>query len=196
MKKLICSTVIMLSTSVAIQAAAKQAELDKFSMTSNSSVSVTAEVQAIDYDTRVVTLAGGVDEKEGEYTFTAGEEVRNLAQVEVGDMVTAEFLHTISVQVLNAEGVEPGVAQLEALARAKEGEKPGVESVQRITQILKVADINLETNSFKLEDDEGVITEYKARDPQNLQKAAVGDVVVITDTQALALSVTEVPDEK
>jgi len=52
-----------------------------------------------------------------------------------------------------------------------------------------VEEINLEDNTFKLKGPSGEINEYVAHDPENLKKAAVGDLVVITYTQAVAISV-------
>jgi hypothetical protein len=58
-----------------------------------------------------------------------------------------------------------------------------------------VEDINIEANTFKLRWPEGEIMEYEAQDPENLKKADVGDLVVVTYTQAIALYMNEVPAE-
>jgi hypothetical protein len=53
--------------------------------------------------------------------------------------------------------------------------------------------IDLENNTFRLDWGDGNIKEYVAQNPANLRKAAVGDLVVVTYTEALALSVQEIP---
>ena len=59
----------------------------------------------------------------------------------------------------------------------------------------RVEEINLEDNTFKLKGPSGEITEYVAQDPENLKKAAVGDLVVITYTEAIAISVEKATAE-
>ena len=58
-----------------------------------------------------------------------------------------------------------------------------------------VEEINLEANTFKLKGPEGVIEEYAAMNPENLKRAAVGDLVIITMTEAVAISVEAGPAE-
>jgi hypothetical protein len=58
-----------------------------------------------------------------------------------------------------------------------------------------VEDINIEANSFKLKWPNGEIQEYQAQDPENLKKAEVGDLVVTTYTEAIALYMNEVDAE-
>ena len=58
-----------------------------------------------------------------------------------------------------------------------------------------VEEINIEANTFKLKGPSGEVNEYVARNPENLKKAAVGDLVVITYTQAIALSVEKTTAE-
>ena len=58
-----------------------------------------------------------------------------------------------------------------------------------------VEEIDLEANTFKLKFPGGDVQQFTARDPENLKRAAVGDMVVITTTETLALTVNESPVE-
>src|SRR5580765_2510888 len=59
-------------------------------------VSATAKVKAIDQKTRHVTL----QRSDGsELKFVAGDEVRNLAQVKVGDEVTVSYYESLAYEV-------------------------------------------------------------------------------------------------
>ncbi|GMR15205.1 MAG: hypothetical protein BMS9Abin30_0828 [Gammaproteobacteria bacterium] len=49
--------------------------------------------------------------------------------------------------------------------------------------------------TFKLKGPSGVVKEFEARDPENLKKAAVGDIVVITYTEGIALNVEKATGE-
>lgn len=165
---------------------------DKPSMHTSQTVTVTAVVEAINHETREVTLRG----PEGNaVSFVAGEEARNLGQVKVGDIVMAEYVQSMSIEVVAGDGSEPGAGSLEVAARSEEGEMPGVAMLDTVVVTATVVDINIEANTFKLKGPEGNITEYTARDPENFKKSEVGDLVVITYTEAIALSVEKTTAE-
>jgi hypothetical protein len=72
---------------------------------------------------------------------------------------------------------------------------PGMAAMDATVITAVVEEINLAANTFKLRGPSGEIKEYEARDPENLKKAAVGDLVVITYTEAVALSVEKASQE-
>lgn len=158
---------------------------DKPSMSTSQTVVLTAMVEAIDHETREVTLRG----PEGNsVTFTVGEEARNLDQVNVGDIVMAKYVQSMSIEVFANDGLEPGSGEIVATGRAEKGETPAMTAIDAQVITATVEEINLENNTFKLKGPSGEITEYEARDPENLKKADVGDIVVITYTEAVALT--------
>jgi hypothetical protein len=61
--------------------------------------------------------------------------------------------------------------------------------------IATVEEINLEANTFKLKGPDGTVTEYLARNPDNLRRSEVGDLVIITVSEAVAISVEIGPTE-
>ena len=158
----------------------------KPSFSASQSSMVSAVVEAIDHETRVVTVRKTDGE---EITFTASPEARNLDQVSVGDILVAEYVETISVEVMENEGFEPEVIEAEAMARTAKGEMPGVAAMAASVVISTVEEINLEANTFKLKGPDGEVNEYVARNPDNLKRSAVGDLVVITVTEAIAITV-------
>ena len=87
------------------------------------------------------------------------------------------------------EGLEPEVAMADAVARTEEGEMPGVAAMEATVITATVEDINIEANTFKLKYADGSVNEYVARNPDNLKRSKVGDLVVITATSAVALVV-------
>jgi len=151
-------------------------------------VSATAKVKAIDLKTRHVTL----QRPDGSLIkFVAGDEVRNLAQVKVGDEVTVTYYESLAYEVRKAGAAAPGVAVTEGAARAKPGEKPGAIAgrVSTITATIEAIDKAAQTVTLRSPD--GETTTFKARDPQKLDRVSVGDLVDITYTEALAISVAE-----
>ncbi len=189
--KCIFTFVLFLAGTVAF-AVGEQAPMEKPSFSASQSTNITARVEAIDHETRVVTLRG----PEGNaVTFTASEEARNLDQVSVGDIVNAEYVESISIEVVANEGMEPGAGELAAMARTEKGEMPGVAAMDAQIVTATVEDINLEKNTFKLKGPDGTVSEYVARNPDNLRRAAVGDLVIITMTESVAISVEPGPAE-
>ncbi len=158
----------------------------KPSFSASHSTMVSAVVEAIDHETRVVTVRKADGE---EITFTASTEARNLDQVSVGDILIAEYVETISVKVMENEGFEPEAIEASAMARTEKGEMPGIAAMAANVVISTVEEINLEANTFKLKGPDGEVTEYVARNPDNLKRSAVGDLVVITVTEAIAITV-------
>lgn len=149
-------------------------------------IKVVAMVEAIDHKSREVTLK----KENGELvSFTADEEVRNLDQVSVGDTVSTEYQQQLSVEVLAADDAVPAYAEIEAMERAKEGEMPGVATVEVQIEVSTVTAIDLENNRFTLQTADGMLNEYEAASSENLKRAAVGDVVVVTYTQMMAIKV-------
>ena len=123
-------------------------------------------------------------------SFTASDDVRNLAQVEVGDKVFAELYEEVAIEVFdNPEGIEPGAGEFSAEGRAELGEKPGGGVMDTLVITAVVEAIDLENNTFRLRGPQGNIREFTARDPENLRRANVGDLVVITITQAVGIMV-------
>jgi len=182
---------LFIATSVA-WAGEDASMMDKPSFAASQSIVVSALVEAIDQETRVVTLRKSNGEA---ITFTAGDDVRNLAQVSVGDHLVAEYVETVSIEVMAADGLEADAAEVAAMARAEEGQMPGFAAMEAMVVTATVEEINIELNTFKLKGPDGVISEYTARNPQNLKRSAVGDLVVMTVTSAVAIVVEEKPAE-
>ncbi len=149
-------------------------------------VSATATVKAIDQKTRRVTLQradGSV------FKFVAGDEVRNLPQVKVGDEVTVSYYESLAYEVKKPGEAAVGAAVGEATQRAEVGEKPGAAAVRTSTITATITAIDRTARTVTLQGPDGEATTIKARDPEKLDRVAVGDLVEITYTEALAISV-------
>ncbi len=160
---------------------------DKPSISASRTLTMSATVESIDQETREVTLVG----PEGDMmTITAGDEVRNLAQVSAGDIVVAEITENITIEVFaNPEGTQPGAGAFSADTAAELGAMPGAAVMDTVVISAVVEEINLEMNTFKLRGPEGNVREFAARNPDNLRKADVGDLVVITISEAVGIAV-------
>ena len=186
MKMKLLFLIAALSIALSLQAGDEAATTEKPSFSATQTVKLTTVVDAIDREARTVTLKGPQGNTR---TIQAREDSDNIDRIEVGDNVDVEFVQHMSIEVFANDGMEPGSGVMTATGINKEGETPaGMEMITTVTTAT-VEDINIEANTFKLKGPNGEINEYTARDPENLKKADVGDLVVITMTEAVALSV-------
>lgn len=182
--------VALFSAGTVTLAADDEAALEKPSLFTSQTIKVNAVVEAIDHETRVVTLRKGDGET---VTFTASDEARNLGQVAVGDIVNAEYVQSISIKVMADDGQGPSSGELGIIERTAEGEMPGAAIIEAQFETAVVEAIDLEANTFKLRYENGTIEEYTARDPDNLRRSEVGDLVMITIAESVAISVEQGP---
>ena len=149
-------------------------------------VTATARVKALDQQTRQVTLARADG---SEVTLYADDTVRNLPQVQVGDEVTASYYESLAYEVKKPGTATPGASVAEEAARAKVGEKPAGAGTRVTTIVTTITGIDKAAGTVTLQGPTGKATTIKARDPRNLDRVAVGDLVEITYTEAVAVSV-------
>lgn len=179
------------SSEAATPAAETVAE-DKPYMAATSEMSMVAEVSAINHETREVTLKG---DDGSETSFIASEEVKNLPQVSVGDLVTVAYVESITIEVVDGTGLEAGTGAAADAVVAEEGQMPGMAASETSIDIFMVEEINVEANTFKLRDSDGVVREFVAQNPENLKRSAVGDAVIVTTSQSIAAEVVKMPTE-
>ena len=150
--------------------------------------SITAVVEKINYKTRMVTLKG----PEGNLvTLKVGEEAKNFNQVNKGDRVTFQYYEALAVDVRKSDA-KPMAVESERIARAAPGEKPGgvVESTSSVSA--KVENIDYKTRMVKLRGPEGNVMSLKVGDQvKRLNEVSGGDLVIVTYTQAVAISVSK-----
>ncbi len=187
--KLLISALLALSVGVsAVQASEEgSAAADKPAMGAASLITLNATVAAINQETREVTLKG---EDGKETTITVGEEVKNLPQVKVGDQVNVAYYESVDVEVLSAEQAEPKAAAISALETAQPGQKPAGTMATELSIVATIEAINKDSETVTLKGPEGNTKTVKVRNPENLEKVAVGDRVLITLTRAVAVDVT------
>ena len=147
-----------------------------------------AKVVMVDQENRKVTLKG----PEGKtVTIDVDEDVKNLPQVEVGDLLTVKYIEAVTIQVLSPEDAEVGLTAVADGKSAKLGEKPAGVVVEEVNLVVTIEAIDKEQQLVTLKGAEGNSKTVKARNPENLEKVKVGDKVMISYSRALGISVTE-----
>ena len=151
--------------------------------------SISAKVAAIDLATRTVTLVG----PEGkELVVEAGEKVRNLDQVRVGDKVTVDYYEGLLAQI-NAPGAPSNeVSMMDAAVRAAKGERPGGGVASAVTATVKIEFIDNLRHVVQVKGPTGHTTVLQVKRPEfreMLRNLKPGDTVNLTFFEAVAVSV-------
>ena len=146
----------------------------------------TATVQAVDQSTRMVTLKGP---KGNSITFKAGDDVRNLAQVKVGDEVTFTYFESLAVRVLKEGEVFPASGESASMSRAEPGKKPGGEIGTEKSFNATITAIDKAAKTVTLMGEDGKSVTVTPLRPEKLVEVKLGDRLVITYTESIAVKV-------
>jgi hypothetical protein len=151
--------------------------------------SLTAIVTKINHKTRLVTLK---DEDGKEYTVHAGDQVRNLAHVKVGDKVEARYIESAVLDLQKPNSSTPTYRVDDAVGRATPGEKPGGFATTRITAIAEVTNVDPTKGTISFVGPMHNIHTVTVHSPDSsdiLKRVKVGDYIRIAYTQAIAVAV-------
>ena len=181
---LITLTVAAFAVSCAGMGSKKNVEKPSFDATATQVIA--AEVIEIDQKTRKVTLQLEDGRK---VSLKVGKEARNLKQVSKGDFVVVEYIESVSIRVFDPKDVEAKEDHVMAAGRTKKGDMPGAVVMEALVEVWTVEKIDKKNQSYQLRYKGRIIREFKAKDPENLKKGRVGDVVVMTFKRGLAISV-------
>jgi ribosomal 50S subunit-recycling heat shock protein len=152
-------------------------------------ITLTATVEAVDLEHRLVTLKGP---RGNEVTIEVGDRVKNLPQVQVGDQVKVKYYEALAFRVLPPGATTPSASAAGAVATAQPGEKPAGVGAHEVTVTVTIEAINHKASTVTFKGPAGNSVTVRAQDPKNLQKIKVGDQVEITYTEALGISVETV----
>jgi Cu/Ag efflux protein CusF len=146
---------------------------------------VTATITKIDAATREVTLKGP---KGGEMTIQAGPEVKNFAQMKVGDTVNAEYVEALTLELKKGGKAVVGRTEKAGAAAAKPGEKPAALAGRQLTIVADVIAVDPATQMVTLKGPNRTV-DLKVADPEQFKLIKVGDQVEANYTEALAIAV-------
>ena len=148
-----------------------------------------ATVTAVNPARREVSLK----EPDGtELVIGVTEAVRNFDQIKPGDEVVVSYTEAVAWQVKPASKGAPGVSTDSTTTVAKPGEKPSADVKDSITLTATITAIDIAKGTATITGPGGDSTTVKARDLANLKKVKVGDLVDITYSEAVAISVQPV----
>lgn len=153
---------------------------------------VVSTVEAIDQATRVVTLKG----KDGKtVTFVAGPEVKNLAQVRKGDVVTMDYIEAVALALRKSGSKTRERVETEFKQGAAPGQKPAGIMGREVKITASVEAIDAKAGKVTLRGPQRTV-DLKVKDPAVLKEVKVGDMVEAEFVEALAVKVEKAPAKK
>lgn len=191
MKKLLFVALALAgAASLVVSAAPQESKAAPGKIGSSEAVMVRATVEAVDPAARTVTLKGPRGKS---FTVGVDDKVANLAGLKVGDEVVASYYEAVAFELKKPGEAVPGKSVTEGVVPGRSGGKtPGLDSRQ-VKVVATIEVIDPQKGTVTLKGPEGKSVEVKARDPRNLEKVKVGDLVEITYTEALAISIEPAP---
>lgn len=155
-------------------------------------VTRTFSVEAIDQATRLVKLKAADGSVR---TIEAGPDVKNLAQVKVGDVVKTTYLQAIALELKKGGSGIRSARAAESASSARLGDKPAGMAERQVTLVGTVEKIDAAARVVTVKGPQGNFVDVAVADPVKFKVVEVGDEVELTYTEALAIAVST-PDKK
>ncbi|MGH7393898.1 MAG: hypothetical protein ACREM3_31230 [Candidatus Rokuibacteriota bacterium] len=149
-----------------------------------AAVTIHGTVDAVDRDAGTVTLKG----PKGRTVTLEVTDKQKLDAIKAGDPVVATYVEALAFRIQPAGTSAPGVSVEERKVGSGPGETPAGAVGRQVTATVTIAAIDKAARTVTVKGPRGNTETVKARDPKNLEKIKVGDLVEITYTQALAVS--------
>lgn len=189
----VLSLTLLGSLSIPSLAELEMSERSKEGRTSVRSIS--AVITDIDADAREVTLQGGLGNA---LTLTVGPEVTRFSEFKVGDLVVATYAASISGELrapTEAELAQP-LVELDAAAIASANMDPGALVGRAVRAVCTIEGMNRITRTVMLQDPDGDFHVIDDVDPARMEGVSLGDTVIVTYSEAFALTLEkQVPAE-
>ncbi len=145
------------------------------------------EVTKIDAATRTVTLKN----QDGETSIVAGPEVKNFAEIKVGDRFDVVYELAVAIELVKVKNPgTTGEQTTTTTTTAPQGEKPGMITTNTITATANVEAIDAAKNTVSLKGPQGNIFKVKVQNPDLMKDIAVNDQVKVVYTEAIAAVVS------
>lgn len=145
------------------------------------------DVVKIDAKTRTITFKN----KEGESNFVAGPEIKNFAQIKVGDHLSVTFEIAVALELIKtkSDGIR-SKQEASAVATAQPGQRPS-QTITNATEIIAdVVAVDRAKKTASIKGPNGKVTVVKVKNPELLKDIAVGDVVRAVFIDRMAASIT------
>ena len=184
----IAGSMLLTQSPAFAQSTTTSAPAEKAPVRGKSEASVTkirGTVSGVDKDAGTVTLKG----PKGRTVTIEVKDKSKLDQINVGDPVVAAYMEAVAWRVVKAgSGAAPGVSTQETRVSSKPGETPAGAVGREVTATVTITAIDRKNHTVTVKGPQGGTETIKAKEPKNLEGLKVGDMVEISYSQALAVS--------
>lgn len=194
MKKCIALTVLQLllaNLSLCFSADSQPRPVQPLAREDAVLVTITASVEAINYTNRAVTLKGPLGNT---VTFTADSRIKRLNEIKVGDLVRADYYLAAAAELRQPtpEEEKTPFVQLDAAAKSPSGSTPAAGGLRRFRVVATIEGLDRPTRTITVKGPRGNYFTARVANPANLPKMRIGEKIIVTLTEALAISVEKV----
>jgi len=150
-------------------------------------VTVTASIENVDLPNREVTLKGPLNNM---VTFTVDQRVKRLNEFKVGDLVRADYYVSFAAELRKptAEEEKTPFVLLDTAGKAPPQSAPAVGGLRRFKVVTTVEGLDRPTKTITLKGPRNNYVTARVDDPSRLTQIRIGDNIVVTYTEALAIS--------
>jgi hypothetical protein len=152
--------------------------------TAKQTAKATATITAIDAATRSVTLKSRSGETQ---TFKAGPEVKRFAEFAVGDVIEIEYEQALALEFQPAGSDNVPVTAIATGGRADKDQAPGAAAAAGVQATVTVTAIDMPKRLVSITGPGGNVFQVKAGPKVKLEKLKVGDRLLATYVEAVAI---------
>jgi len=155
-------------------------------------VSLEAEVTAIDYKTREVSMRG----PQGNIvTITAGDHIERLEDIAVGDSIVTTYIASLEGELrapTEEELAEPWV-EVDGAAKAADDDEPGAMVGRVIRAVCTLEGMNRLLGTITVKDPRGKYHVIGDVEPEKMEGVVLGATLVLVYTEAMAVTLEKKP---
>jgi hypothetical protein len=146
-----------------------------------------ATVTKIDTKNRVITFKN----KNGELDIVAGPEVKNFAQIKVGDRLDVQYVLAIAIELVKTKNNDVRSREVTSNSQtAPAGSKPGMVKTNIVKTTASVVAIDQKKQIVSLKGPKGNVVDLKVENPALLKGITLKDQVFVTYAEAVAAVVS------
>lgn len=186
MNKLVVSIAFAVVLALGVWSSVSVASDEKVSVA--EAVKVTATVEEIDYDKRLIELKGPEGRTE---TIEVGPEVERFKEIKKGDKVVVQYYQALAAQ-LSKHGAPDEVTVEAEAAKAPKGESPRVSARGDVTVTVTIDEVDTDNNVVVFTGPRGFTRVVAVQRPEGqrfIRQLKPGDQVDLTYTEAVAIEV-------
>ena len=151
-----------------------------------AAVEASAQIVSLDKKTRTIGLKGP---KGQVMDVVAGPEVKNFSKIKVGDMVVVRYMQSLALELQAVKTGATGISVTEGAGTAEPGKRPAAGAVREIQAIAKVTGMDEKAKTISLTGPRGNTVTLDVQNPDQFKVVKMGDEVLVTYTEAVAVSV-------